>query len=84
MGRVIADFYCPECKLIVEIDGDIHDFQVEEDAQRTKEIESFGYRVIRFRNEEVLSDIESVLNKILKACKLPSPDYGRGVGSEGR
>ena len=84
MGKVISDFYCPECKLIVEIDGDIHDFQVEEDAQRTKEIESFGYRVIRFRNEEVLSNIETVLIKILEACLLPSPVIGRGAGGEGR
>jgi very-short-patch-repair endonuclease len=82
MGRGIADFYCPECKLIVEIDGDIHDFQTEEDGLRTKEMESFGYRVIRFRNEEILSNIETVLGKILEACQLPSPRMGRGVGSE--
>jgi len=84
MGKVIADFYCPECKLIVEVDGDIHDFQIEEDIQRTKEIESFGYHVIRFRNEEILSNIELVLEKILDACKLPSPRMGRRAGDEGR
>ena len=83
MGHVIADFYCAECKLIVEIDGDIHDFQLEKDKLRTEEIESFGYRVIRFRNEEVLSNIETVLNKILEACKLPSPRMGRRAGDEG-
>jgi very-short-patch-repair endonuclease len=84
MGNVIADFYCAECKLIAEIDGDIHDFQVEEDALRTKQIESFGYRVIRFRNEKVLSDIESVLIKILEACQPPSPKIGRRAGDEGQ
>jgi very-short-patch-repair endonuclease len=84
MGNVIADFYCAECKLIVEIDGDIHDFQIDEDASRTRQIESFGYRVIRFRNEEVLSNIETVLSKILEACTLPSPVIGRGAGGEGR
>jgi len=83
MGNVIADFYCAECKLIVEMDGDIHDFQVEEDATRTKQIESFGYQVIRFRNEEVLSNIETVLNKILETCMLPSPPIGRKVWDEG-
>ena len=81
MGNVIADFYCAECKLIVEIDGDIHDFQVEEDATRTQQIESFGYRVIRFRNEEVLNNIEAVLTKILEACKAPfSPNGEKGRG----
>ena len=83
MGRFVADFYCPECRLIVEIDGDIHDFQLEKDKLRTEEIKSFGYRVIRFRNEEVLSNIETVLNKILEACKLPSPRMGRRAGDEG-
>jgi len=81
MGNVIADFYCAECKLIVEIDGDIHDFQIEEDAARTKQIESFGYRVIRFRNEEVLNNIEIVLTKILNTCESPlSPNGERGWG----
>ena len=81
MGNVITDFYCAECKLIIEIDGDIHDFQIEEDATRTKQIESFGYRVIRFRNEEVVSNIESVLTKILNACKAPfSPNGEKGRG----
>jgi very-short-patch-repair endonuclease len=84
MGRFIADFYCPACKLIVEIDGDIHDNQIEEDILRTKEMESFGYRVIRFRNEEILSNIKLVLNKILDACQLPSPRMGRGAGGEGK
>ncbi len=83
MGRVIADFYCAECKLIVVIDGEIHDFQITAEEQRTKEIESFGYRVIRFRNEEVKKDLYSVLNSILEACRLPSPRIGRRVGNEG-
>lgn len=83
MGGVIADFYCAECKLIVEIDGDIHDLLTEEDEQRTKEIQRFGYRVIRFRNEEVEQAVESVLNRILDACRLPSPRIGRRTGDEG-
>ncbi len=82
MGRVIADFYCAESKLIVEIDGDIHDLQIEEDKQRTKEIESFGYRVIRFRNEEVERDLKSVLSNILDACQQTpfSQNWEKGRG----
>jgi len=83
MGRVIADFYCAETKLIIEIDGDIHDFQIEADKQRTQEIENHGYRVIRFRNEEVEKNIRLVLNSILEACKSPSPVIGRRGRDEG-
>ena len=84
MGHFIADFYCAKCKLIVEIDGDIHDLQAEQDKVRTEEMESFGYRVIRFRNEQVENDIESVLNSILETCRLPSPRIGRRAGDEGK
>jgi very-short-patch-repair endonuclease len=80
MGNVIADFYCAERKLIVELDGDIHDFQVEEDAARSRQIESFGYRVIRFRNEDVEKKIGATLNSILEACKAPLPELGEGWG----
>ncbi len=83
MGHFIADFYCAEYKLIVEIDGDIHDLQVEQDKLRTEEMENLGYRVIRFRNEQVEKDIESVLRSILEACRLPSPNFGRRAGDEG-
>ncbi len=83
MGHFIADFYCAECKLVVEIDGDIHDLQVEQDKLRTEEMENLGYRVIRFRNEQVEKDIESVLKSILEACRLPSPKIGRRAGDEG-
>lgn len=80
MGRFIADFYCAERKLIVELDGGIHDFQLEADQLRTEEMESFGYRVIRFKNEQVEKDIESVLSSILTTCKAPLPRVGEGLG----
>ncbi len=88
-GHFITDFYCPKCKLVVEIDGDIHDLQIEQDKLRTEEMENFGYRVIRFRNEQAEREIESVLNSILDACRLPSPRIGtcarkgRRAGDEG-
>ena len=80
LGRVIADFYCAKAKLIIEVDGDVHDVQVEEDEQRTREIESFGYRVIRFKNDAVVSNIESVLKSIMDACSTPFPNLGEGLG----
>jgi hypothetical protein len=61
LGPFIADFYCAACRLVMEIDGDIHDLQPERDAARTEQFEQYGYRVIRFRNKQVLNDVEDVL-----------------------
>ncbi len=71
----IADFYCHQAKLIIEIDGSVHDTvdQVEYDANRTYILEEFGLTVIRFRNEEVEQDMKQVLTKISQfLTKLPS------------
>jgi very-short-patch-repair endonuclease len=84
LGPFIADFYCAECRLVIELDGPIHDLQKNQDEQRTLQFEEFNYRVIRFRNDEVTMNITSTLNKILSACQLPSPRMGRGAGGEGR
>ncbi len=68
LDRFIVDFYCAACKLIVEVDGDIHYLQQERDAVRTEELERQGYRLIRFRNEQVLHNLENVLAAIQAAC----------------
>jgi very-short-patch-repair endonuclease len=68
LGHHIADFCCPAARLIVELDGDIHDATQEHDALRTENLERFGWRVLRFRNEEVLYDRERVLAQIADAC----------------
>ena len=62
----IVDFVCLDKKLIVEVDGKIHESQIEEDALRTQRLENDYYKVIRFKNEEVLGNIEGVLEKIKK------------------
>ena len=61
----IADFYCAEKRIIVELDGKIHDFQKEYDENRDLIIQSKGIRVIRFKNEEV-KNISLLLRNILK------------------
>jgi very-short-patch-repair endonuclease len=63
----IADFYCHQRKLIIELDGGIHDVlnQREYDEGRTFELEGKGFKILRFRNEEVIKDIDSVLYRIL-------------------
>ncbi len=89
IGPFIADFYCAECRLVVEIDGDIHDLRHEEDLARTHQFEEHGYHVIRFRNQEVLQNIRAVLAAILQTCQeLRSnesllPELGEGAGDEG-
>jgi very-short-patch-repair endonuclease len=64
IGNYIPDFVALSCKLIIEVDGEIHNYQKERDEQRTFELNEKGYKVIRFTNEEVLHDINSVLEKI--------------------
>ena len=60
----IVDFICLDKKLIIEVDGEIHNHQIEQDASRTGVLESLGYTVIRFKNEEVIGDVDSVLGRI--------------------
>ena len=64
----IADFYCHERKLIIELDGGIHDNieQQEYDDGRSFELEEKGFKILRFRNEEVLNNIDKVINKIIE------------------
>ena len=56
----IADFYCFEIKLVVEIDGGIHETQKDYDELRTLIINELGIKVVRFSNEEVMNNIEKV------------------------
>ena len=60
----IADFFCAEKRLIVEIDGSIHKQQKGYDENRTYLLNSLGYRVIRFKNGEILNDINSVFKHL--------------------
>ena len=71
IGPYIVDFACIEKKVIVEIDGGEHNFpdHRQYDAQRTAYLEGQGFRVLRFWNNQVLSDIEAVLTVILQACQ---------------
>jgi very-short-patch-repair endonuclease len=63
----IVDFYCHEIKLVIEIDGEIHDFEErkEYDISRQEFLENLGLTVIRFSNHEVTFNIDAVLNSIM-------------------
>jgi len=69
--RYVVDSYCHAAKLIIEIDGRQHEWHADYDAGRTEVLERMGVRVIRFTNEEVSADIESVLARILVEMRAP-------------
>ncbi|HEU5292315.1 MAG TPA: DUF559 domain-containing protein, partial [Cyclobacteriaceae bacterium] len=68
----VADFYCHQHKLVIEVDGKVHDFQKDYDQNRDTILTELGLRVIRFKNEE-LKNIDEVLNKILAAINSTHP-----------
>jgi very-short-patch-repair endonuclease len=78
----IADFYCHKFKLVVEIDGGIHETQKEYDEGRTAELESWGLTIIRFSNEEVMNDIEKVVEMIKNHLNLPQAPKGDVCGAK--
>lgn len=71
VGPYIADFACVEAKLIVELDGGQHIDAKASDEARTRFLESRGFRVLRFWNNDVLRRTDDVLDEILRA--LPAP-----------
>lgn len=77
----IADLLCYQHRLVIEIDGEIHKTQSEQDLLRQQAIEEDGYRVIRFTNDHVLNDFKDVLVYILSSCNLSPPrPEGEGAG----
>lgn len=66
LDKYIADFYCHEKKLVIELDGDIHDDKEKQkdDFNRTYALQEFGITVLRFKNEEVKNNIGLVIEQI--------------------
>ncbi|MGA2625360.1 MAG: endonuclease domain-containing protein [Bacteroidota bacterium] len=66
-GRYVVDFYCAELKLVIEIDGGVHNAPMQEqyDRLRSDELESWGLSVLRVSNEEVLHGMDKLLKGIL-------------------
>jgi 5-methyltetrahydrofolate--homocysteine methyltransferase len=69
----ILDFFCVEHQLVVELDGSVHDLpdQFKTDEERTRFLNDRGLKVIRFRNEEVLTSLPMVLQKIREITSSP-------------
>ena len=71
IDRYVVDFYCHAAKLAVELDGRQHEWFAGYDAGRTEVLERMGVRVIRFANEAVFADLDSVLARIRDELQLP-------------
>ncbi|MDJ1178920.1 DUF559 domain-containing protein [Roseofilum sp. BLCC_M91] len=91
IGQCIVDFYCHGAKLVIEVDGGIHEQQKERDADRDNWFADHGFRVLRFKNEEVTENLIDVLARIALSLYpsptgeeliLPSP-AGEGLGVRG-
>ena len=84
IGRYIADFACHEARLVVEIDGGQHDRSSPREAGRSSFLQTQGYRVLRFWNNEVLANPDGVHETIVNALAAspppkPSPIEGEGL-----
>jgi very-short-patch-repair endonuclease len=84
IGRFIADFVCYETKIIIEADGGQHATEKQKDDERTAWLNSQGFTVLRFWNNEILTNIEGVLEVIRNACcpPPPQPSPTKGGGSK--
>lgn len=71
IDKWIADFYCHEKKLVIELDGSVHNDKeiIEYDEARTKDLKELGMNVIRFKNEDVMTNMETVLKTITECCE---------------
>jgi very-short-patch-repair endonuclease len=69
LGSAIVDFACHEARLVVELDGRQHRWEVDYDEARTAALARLGWRVMRFRNRAVLEDIDGVLAAIAAAVE---------------
>jgi very-short-patch-repair endonuclease len=75
INNYVVDFYCPELKLVIEIDGDVHAYnsRIVYDKKRQKEIEALGIKVLRYTNNDVIQNIEGVLYDIIATTPHSPP-----------
>lgn len=88
IGNFIVDFYNSVYRLVVEVDGSVHDSQIELDRERQTLLEQLGLNVLRVKSEDVEKNLPSILDAIrskinelkMKTSKSPSPLVGEGLG----
>lgn len=70
IGHLIADFYCHEFGLVIEVDGSVHDKKYDYDKSREDFFNERGLDVLRFKNESVILNLDGVLSEILSNCNI--------------
>jgi len=70
IGRFIADFYCAVARLIIEVDGAVHEARHDIDAERDRLLQANGLRILRVRNEDVIDDLDAVI-EIIRTALIP-------------
>ena len=73
VGQFVLDFCCPALKLVVEVDGGIHEHQREQDANRDEWLRAYGYTTVRVTNDDVLTSLPAVLTRISSIAATLSP-----------
>lgn len=77
IGRFIADFYCSELGLVIEVDGDSHNYKKERDLLRDKYLKCCGIKTIRIKSDDVINNIEKI-EKLIRNSFNPCPVKGKG------
>lgn len=80
----IADFYCHDCRLVIELDGHNHFYQQDQDQERTNVIEQMGCTVIRFRNEEIEMRLQNVLKRLKSLMNSKTSSHSNSPSLHGR
>ena len=72
VGRYVVDFYAPDARVVIELDGDSHyqDDAIAYDKIRTEYFESCGMKIVRFTNNDVMKNLEGVLNSIAEIAGI--------------
>ena len=85
IGPFIVDFYCPEMRIVIEIDGDSHFIDNTQEKDRTRDLflSSRGFRVLRFTNTEIYDNLEYIVEKIAALIENTSRNSSPDPSSQG-
>ena len=78
IGPYVVDFYCPDLRVVIELDGDSHADQAAYDDERTAWLEGAGCTVLRFSNRQALNEVEGVRKVIAEVCGVDLSVGGKG------
>ena len=78
---MIADFYCHEAKLVIEVDGGVHEQQKDYDEAREYVLKSLGLSIVRFRNAEIIDQLRISLDALRVYLKPSQPSLSKRGGS---